>query len=249
MIVLYNSGNIPVITINQTEHARIAGIIAGYFDYKLIPGFPEKVIGHFIHAVTHHDDGWIQWENDHKYDTQGIPVDFKDMPTDMHIDIWKQSITQLSTYHPYESWLVINHALHLYSDYIPESLPAHDMKLEPIGTQILDFINWLTEKERTTYSKISTMEFPWNKLTKSEMKTHQRLLSFFDSLTLIMLDAVPFIDNYLLNEVLTLSLIRNKTQISICPWPFIQESITIEFNTNNDKSLRSTLIKKLPETK
>lgn len=75
--------------ISQVEHARIAADIAAAWRR---PAALAPLDEEFQHAVVHHDDGWVAWEQAPTIDDDGRPRDFMEMPMPVATGIWSDSI-------------------------------------------------------------------------------------------------------------------------------------------------------------
>ncbi len=79
------------ILVPQAEHARLAGGLASVWaDGALASIDPHAEV---IAAITHHDDGWKDWDAIPDVDPEtGRPFSFIEMPLATSIDIWRRSI-------------------------------------------------------------------------------------------------------------------------------------------------------------
>lgn len=120
--------------ISQVEHARLSGELAqawgrGPFA-RLVPR------AEIIAAVTHHDDGWSDWEVAPKVSPEtGRPLDFTETPLTDSLAIWRESIRRAASIGPLATYMVSGHFSALL-----ERFPARwkgDGVLEPLARRFL----------------------------------------------------------------------------------------------------------------
>ena len=76
--------------ISQLEHARLAQDLASTWGNTHVKGLP--LLDWLLPAIRDHDDGWLEWEQSPKYDADGRPISFTEMPADDSVEIWTRSI-------------------------------------------------------------------------------------------------------------------------------------------------------------
>jgi hypothetical protein len=96
--------------IRQSEHARLAGMIADAWDLQDLPTPLRREVRW---AATHHDDGWLEWEKSPWLDDAGRPVDFLEMSVEESNLIWARSIESAQRRSPLAAYLVARHFLDL----------------------------------------------------------------------------------------------------------------------------------------
>jgi len=95
------------VLISQPEHARLAGQLAAAWAH---PGWTAiEPRDEVLDAVTHHDDGWIDWERSPDVDSEGNPRQFTDMPLDVALTIWRSSIAICRDIGPLAGAMVAGH--------------------------------------------------------------------------------------------------------------------------------------------
>lgn len=95
--------------IPQVEHAHISGILAQNWN--------EEFSAEVVAAITHHDDGWAQWESAPKLDPQfGRPCSFLEMHSADSLAIWRGSIASARRFGPLAGWIVAGHFVGLLGD-------------------------------------------------------------------------------------------------------------------------------------
>ena len=100
------------ILISQIEHARLAGSLAAPWGRP--PFAPLVPRDEVLAAVTHHDDGWRDWEQRiHLDPAHARPRDFMEMPLEDSLAIWSGSIESAAAIGPLAGYMVAGHFLHL----------------------------------------------------------------------------------------------------------------------------------------
>ena len=113
--------------ISQVEHARLSGELAaswGNDRFDPVVGSTESDSTHdlmavrkeVLAAITHHDDGWREWDAAPKMDpVERQPYSFTEMPLEDALDIWRASILACATIGPLAAWMVAGHFIELRS--------------------------------------------------------------------------------------------------------------------------------------
>ena len=96
--------------IPQQAHAQLAADLARH--WKSLDEFaPSGHESDLLHAITHHDDGWDDWDGHWYEHTAGgmVPTSFNEMvPADSN-RIWDRSIQQVQAQGPFVTYLVARH--------------------------------------------------------------------------------------------------------------------------------------------
>jgi len=104
--------------ISQVEHARVSGVLAQRWTAadlspRTCDGEPvtATTVDEILAAVSHHDDGWIEWERAPQIDpTHGRPYSFmSEMPFGDALAIWDGSIAAARALGPLAGWMVASH--------------------------------------------------------------------------------------------------------------------------------------------
>lgn len=98
--------------ISQVEHARLSGVLAekciakfGGNDHSV-----DSVRQELLSAITHHDDGWREWEQAPRLDPQsGRPLSFLELPIEEAMGIWDRSIHVAEQIGELAAWTVAGH--------------------------------------------------------------------------------------------------------------------------------------------
>lgn len=102
----FEDGAAGWLLISQIEHARISGEIAR--------AWRDRVPQEAIDAITHHDDGWAEWEaSPHIHPERGRPLSFSEMPVAEALDIWNRSIDAAHRFGELAGAIVAGHFLGL----------------------------------------------------------------------------------------------------------------------------------------
>lgn len=106
--------------ISQVEHARVSG--------EITRAWSEAFSQEAIDGITHHDDGWTEWEASPRIDlTRGRPQSFLELPIAEALGIWNRSIEAASRFGALAGAIVAGHFLGLASgsEYAAAPLVAH----------------------------------------------------------------------------------------------------------------------------
>src|SRR5882757_3486291 len=88
--------------ISQVDHAHISG--------ELTRNLDERFSHEVIEAITHHDDGWAEWEAAPKLNPEiGGPYSFLEMPLTESLAIWDRSIAAAREFGPLAGFIVAGH--------------------------------------------------------------------------------------------------------------------------------------------
>ncbi|MGD9633802.1 MAG: DUF3891 family protein [Pirellulales bacterium] len=83
--ITVEDGTANWLLISQVEHARVSGEITRAWQLP----FPQEAID----GITHHDDGWAEWEAAPRIDRErGRPTSFLELPIAEALGIWNRSI-------------------------------------------------------------------------------------------------------------------------------------------------------------
>jgi hypothetical protein len=113
--------------VSQVAHAHVSG--------QLTKHWREPFSHEVVEAISHHDDGWSEWEVTPRLNPEvGAPFSFLEMPLAESLVIWDQSIAFARKFGPLAGFIVAGHFYNLLS----ESDHAH----EPAA------IAWLAAKRK-----------------------------------------------------------------------------------------------------
>ena len=101
------------VAIRQTAHALLAWQVAAHWGNRrtLRPAPRAEALA----AVLLHDSGWIAFDTDPGVDGDGRPVTFDRMPVEVHLEIWRRSVTAALAHARLAGLLVARHHLRLAS--------------------------------------------------------------------------------------------------------------------------------------
>lgn len=104
--------------IEQIKHAHLAAEIARAWGNERFEPFTRDrtgpTAGALLHAVTHHDDGWSEWDAAPRLDPRtGMPRDFREMRMQDATAIWTKSIVASGEFHPLSAYAVSRHFCYL----------------------------------------------------------------------------------------------------------------------------------------
>ncbi len=192
--------------VRQPDHAVTCAHMARA--WRRPQAFDADLWTAFCWTVEHHDDGWI----DELIDP---PIDFKEMPTVRHTEIWRRSIDLARAHSPFAGVLIALYARHLYTSFRNEQLDDAQLSQQ--------FIDELTSA--------LAGEMPDTGVEPTTLQAALRLLGFFDALSLALLDGIPWFDRYeglaFGDVAATLRVDRDGERVRINPWPFTAEHIEL----------------------
>src|SRR5690606_6738244 len=76
-MIVRRIGDMHVLT-TQVDHARASGQLAHAIDERYCD---EQFYHEIIPLITHHDEGWAEWEKNPRRDVSGAPINFMDVDT------------------------------------------------------------------------------------------------------------------------------------------------------------------------
>ena len=125
--------------ISQVEHARLSGVLAE----KCLAMFAgdgqtaARLQDELLAAITHHDDGWHEWEQVPRLDPQhGRPLSFLELSLDEALPIWDRSIIAASEIGQLAAWTVAGHfgaLLATVSGHAEEAAARDDGRRRPVA--------------------------------------------------------------------------------------------------------------------
>lgn len=155
--------------ISQVEHARLSGVLAekclakfGGEDHSLDPVRQE-----LLSAITHHDDGWREWEQAPRLDPQsGKPLSFLELPVDEAIGIWDRSIQAAAEISDLAAWTVAGHfsaLLATVGDHAQEAT-SRDWLHKAALRRSQWFADWHARDEATHTAELAGEALKWLQL-------------------------------------------------------------------------------------
>lgn len=94
----------------QTDHAGLAADILG-----LMPRLADHPLrDELLRATREHDNGWAESDSAPRVDAQGLPCDFRSMPSLARLDLWQRGVQRHLTADPPVALLILRHALRLH---------------------------------------------------------------------------------------------------------------------------------------
>jgi len=189
-----------LILIRQTDHA----VLSGYFARELgNEGFarPEPLES-FQLAATEHDNGWNEWELQPRIDLVSfLPYSFMSLPTQEHIDLYRQGIERIVKVDRYAGLLVSLHCAGLY-DRTRATMPGFSAKYvkaheAPVVGNFLQTLRLqqlrLKGDLRADPTKVSFVEEKWLQANAQRLEALDRLSLYFclGPLEGATIDAVP----------------------------------------------------------
>jgi hypothetical protein len=92
MIIRHREAGLVAIT--QPDHARLAGaLVEAWRPGPDLAAAPREPL---LTAAHHHDDGWLEWEEEPTLDERGLPHDFLTIPMEVRVAIYRRGINLLA---------------------------------------------------------------------------------------------------------------------------------------------------------
>ena len=211
-----------LLLIRQTDHATTCGQLARAWRRPEV--VPRRLWSVLLEAVERHDDGWTETEQQPLLDDAGSPLDFKVMPVEQHVAIWRRSLAAAQHDDPYAALLVALHARLLYTTVAPpdtDDAPCAQTLIDELTGTINDSIERLGAGDAGQRRVVE----PGN------LQAAQRLFSFFDRLPLALPGGIPWTAQ---TEPLAfddredeLHLRRDGQAVFVEPWPFEPDHVTL----------------------
>jgi len=178
MVIRKNNGHWLLVT--QPAHAWISGQIAdnwGGNGFACPPPWKELCL-----AAARHDDGWTSRDIQPEWNPDtGLPYDFKDIPIDDHMSIWKQSVALVEPSSRFAALLVSRHVMSLFS--------MHDFTREPESSRMkaerFKSLQHAMQKRLIAELEEDSLYKPF--MLDQNLKKHRQLISAFDYLSLFLI--------------------------------------------------------------
>ncbi len=219
-MIVIDQADGSLLVVAQPDHARTCAQIMQAWRKPLSL---KSVWRRVIDAADHHDDGWRDVERHPTFRPDGRPHDFKSVPTEGHVAIWRESIEAATRRDAYVGLLMALHARWLYT-----ALPTNHAEdtavaqafVDELANRIDDLIDAIRNRE----------EVPAGVLKPSSLLMAQRLISFTDALSLALLGAITLDKTEPLgfgDAAGPLIVRRDGEGVVISPWPFTGESVVL----------------------
>lgn len=206
-----------LVLISQPAHAWVSGQLARAWGNETFGTFVPKE--EVCLATALHDIGFINWEVAPVLNHEtGLPYCFRDLPTEMHFELWSKSVQKMMRYGRYPALLVSLHFSALCEKHRKLNSPK-EFELKK---------TFLSQQDAIQTSLITSLsnDFYYAPYAAEEIVEHNRqLLSVWDWMSLALclnfeeetsLPNVP-----LANGSTELTLIhKGASQIGVRPWPF-----------------------------
>ncbi len=209
-----------LVLISQPAHAWVSGQLARSWGNEAFGPFVpwEEVCA----AATLHDIGFLNWELAPVLNREtGLPYCFRDLPTDMHFDLWSKSVQKMMRYGRYPALLVSLHFSGLCEKHRKLNSPK-EFELKKAFLSQQDAI-------QTTLETSLSNDFYYEPYAAPEILERNRtLISVWDWMSLAVclgFDNETSLPNVPLAKGTTeLTLTRKgASQIAVQPWPFAKE--------------------------
>ena len=227
--------------IGQVEHARLAAELAEMWDDTQVCPLPNREF--LIPTILHHDDGWSEWEAAPEIDPDtGIPRQFTEMEPVVVVEIWRRSILLCAR----GNSSVPNAKVRNLLPAVWTSLHCHlaeriDRARSGNQQVVARFLEAQQQLRRRWLNRTDDV-------TEQVVASGFRFLQLFDLLSLWLCCAerterfeaqIP--------ETPRLSLVPRRDRITVEPWPFAQEEVTLAVTARAIPARPATGARKLQE--
>jgi hypothetical protein len=224
----------------QTDHAGLVGELASYFGAA--PFSPVEPLSTVKLAADHHDDGWIEWEQEPCISpVTGQPFNFLNLPVESHIAIYRRAVQKALELHPYAALLVSLHGVGLYKKrygFFPH------LTFPPIPPESTALVNAFISEQEAIQAELRADLQP----IEETLWTHYRWLQAWDMISVYICmkdpaDGETYEIGVIPNSphgpehILTLSGVGSDTY-TVRPWPFTQERIELDVPVRFVPSIR-----------
>lgn len=213
------------ILISQPAHSWVSGQLARAWGNATFGDFePREEV---CLASEQHDIGFLPWETAPTFNARtGLPHDFMDMPTDVHLAIWDRSVQHAMIYSRYAALLVSRHVSGLGRRHLQSASRDEARAVEAFLDRQSAWQNETTRQFQgePAYARAVTPEI---------LECHQKLISAWDWMSLLLL--MGFSDRRSVGDVpswessldLTLQSNPEMNRVRVAPWPFGSEEIEL----------------------
>ena len=139
MIIVEDASRLRCVT--QTDHAQLSAELLGLWTLNGLPKHPRRK--DLLFAVREHDNGWREADAAPRVDPEsGRPFDYRNLPSEFRLDLWKRGVERLITSHPYAALLIAAHCLNLHQsrrnehgwqDFLSQTVVLQEELLESAG--------------------------------------------------------------------------------------------------------------------
>lgn len=152
--------------ISQVEHARLSGELAK----RCINCFGnhkdslQDVRQELLQAISHHDDGWLDWETQPRLDPElGRPLSFMELPLAEALGIWERSIVVASEVGELAAWIVAGHFSALHARHVVDN-SAREWLRETASRRSEWFARWHSRNESLHTVEVAGEALKWLQL-------------------------------------------------------------------------------------
>lgn len=211
-----------MLLVRQPDHAATCAQLAEAWQRP--SSLDPQIWASFVEAAGRHDDGWMEAEKLPVLGEDGTPLDFKTIPTRLHVDIWRRSVELARPHEPFAALMIALHARTLYTQ--TGQIYYEDQRLAQ------ELVNDLTGLIDHSIGRLSVgTDAQRGAVEPRNLETARRLLSFFDGLSLALVGGISWFDGteplVFGDQESTLGLSRRDSIIYVDPWPFTGNQVTL----------------------
>ncbi|QQE13212.1 DUF3891 family protein [Planctomycetota bacterium] len=213
----------------QPDHARHTALLVR--NWVKPNQIPDNLWERLIAATEHHDDGWHMHKYQPLINEQGEPYSFLNLPIETHLKYLHYCTDSIMKKDLYQALLITLHFRWIFSK-SPKS-NISDQKL------VDEYLSWSDSMIDRSIERLRDEEPPENHqaLTRPILRLAQRILSFNDRVSLMLIGALPWARfdepvNYSINEVV-MRYKHDEWGVRLDPWPYKPPFFSININARN----------------
>jgi hypothetical protein len=168
--------------ISQLDHAKLASdLLIQLNNYQKLPPKQKKAL---YHAARFHDHGWKHYDTNPMYKKNStIPLDFTEISTSTHIEIWTASRHLINTKEKLSKYLICTHNIYLAN--IRASNTDNHVDKKKLS-------NFLTTEKEIQYTLKQALKPLYSKNTLDELSHLLKLVDWM-SLTVCLNKKIPYV--------------------------------------------------------
>jgi hypothetical protein len=215
------------LAIPQSSHSWLAWQIGSHWGNRRFPRPVPKA--EVESAILLHDVGWTEFGIAPSIDDLGRPLTFDRMPVNLHLEIWRRSVTRVAMHNRYAGLLVASHFAELAdrktTDLLKKRDPADARPVQAFRAEMERLqAGWIEALKVDTRYEIA--------LSGPGRETNQRVLAVCDQISVVLCADLPLpfvvraIGREGVHEELTVSEVGDR-KFRISPWPLEGDRLKI----------------------
>ena len=205
-MLLHDDGH-GIVCIGQAAHSWVSGQLARRWGNDDVP--PPEPLAEVCLGAEQHDIGMADWDRRPELNPDtGLPASFLELPLATHIALWTDAPEKILSQSPYAALLVSMHGHALFADRKPTP-------------EIERYLRTQEEFQQDLLERIG--EDP------VRARRNQQLVWAVDHLALVGLFPEWTPDAVCVDDITYTSLTKGPQHVSVDPWPFQEDEITLAY--------------------